>query len=115
MIVRIAAVLQRNFRHSDIVGRIGGDEFMVCVPDLSSRREIAGKAAALLREIEHAFVDFEMDVSASIGIALVPGDDAAFAGLYRKADEALYHSKHRGKNRFSFYDEIRFSRFDNHS
>ncbi len=115
VIVRIAAVLQRNFRHSDIVGRIGGDEFMVCVPDLSSRREIAGKAAALLREIEHAFVDFEMDVSASIGIALVPGDDAAFAGLYRKADEALYHSKHRGKNRFSFYDEIRFSRFDNHS
>lgn len=115
VIVRIASVLQRHFRHSDIVGRIGGDEFAVCVPGLSNRHEIAGKAAGLLREIERSFDDFDMDISASIGIALAPGDDGTFTGLYRKADEALYLSKHKGKNCFSFYDELRFSRFDNHS
>lgn len=104
VIGRVAELLQRHFRDSDMIGRIGGDEFAVCVPGLCSRRVLADKASALLEGVREAFAGYPVEVSASIGIALAPDDDTAFAGLFRKADAALYHSKGLGKHCFSFYE-----------
>ena len=55
---------------------------------------------------------YPVPVSASIGITLAPDDDTPFAGLFRKADAALYHSKRLGKQRFSFYGEVCGPDFD---
>lgn len=115
VIARVAGLLKRSFRSSDIVGRIGGDEFAACLPGLSNRAALAAKAASLLHDIRAAFSAFPVEISASIGIALAPQDGVGFAELYRKADAALYNSKHLGRNRFSFYDEIDADRFDNDS
>lgn len=112
VIGRVAELLRRHFRDSDVAGRIGGDEFAVCVPGLVDRRVLSSKASALLESIRAAFGGYPVPVSASIGIALAPDDDTTFAGLFRKADAALYHSKRLGKQRFSFYGEVCGPDFD---
>jgi diguanylate cyclase (GGDEF)-like protein len=98
--------LQRLFRSSDIVGRVGGDEFLVLM------KNIAGKDVLLekLRSISSAFCEIKLDdasyqVHSSIGVSLYPSDGTNFAELFKKADMALYHSKQNGKNQFSLYSD----------
>lgn len=104
MVIRhVAAILKAQFRCSDIVGRIGGDEFAVCLVGVTDRSMVAEKAANLIRESKKAFDGFPEGIPLSIGVALCPEDDTTFRALYRKADEAMYHSKHKGRHSFSFY------------
>lgn len=112
VIARVAELLRRYFRQTDLIGRVGGDEFAVCVPDLTERGLLADKASALLEGVRTAFAGYPVEVSASIGIACAPQDDVSFEGLFRKADAALYHAKGLGKNRFSFYEEMGGPGFD---
>ena len=108
----------RNFRHSaypdcsrpmfratDIVGRTGGDEFMVFLKDIREISMIEREG----RKIEQFFHQFEVgeyvkySVTASVGAAVFPGDGKSFEELYKAADNALYVSKRHGKNQLSFY------------
>ncbi len=102
-----AKKLTAIFRSSDIVGRIGGDEFMVLVKDISSADMAAKKAAELCRSIEaiHKNSVSNFSISASVGIALSRNGDMTFGEMYRKADTALYKSKDKGKNTFSIYND----------
>jgi diguanylate cyclase (GGDEF)-like protein len=90
----VAAALQRNVRESDAVGRIGGDEFVVLIWNLSEAQALA-KAAALEGAVastivEHA--DLDLSVGASAGIAMLdPSADAA--ALLERADAAMYARK----------------------
>lgn len=105
VITEFANTLQSSFRQGDIVGRIGGDEFIVFLR-LWDRGWISRKAAvlgkALCRKLDADSATFE--VSASIGIALAPEAGSDFAALYKTADSALYQTKKRGKNGFTLYD-----------
>ena len=101
----LAVRLQSMFRATDIVGRTGGDEFMVFLKDI---REI-GMIEREGRKIEQFFHQFEVgeyvkySVTASVGAAVFPGDGRTFEDLYKAADNALYVSKRHGKNQLSFY------------
>ncbi len=107
MVIRhVAAMLKAQFRRSDIVGRIGGDEFAVCLVGLADHAIIAEKAASLIREGKKAFDGFPEGISLSIGVALCPEDDTNYRELYRKADEAMYLSKRKGRQSVSFYGDI---------
>ena len=93
-----ALILERAFRTKDIIGRIGGDEFMVFMPDMSvdylSRSDEISKE--ILHELDILKVGTAEHFSCSIGI----GTDAGnydFQKLYKLADKALYESKERGK------------------
>lgn len=101
----LAVRLQSMFRATDVVGRTGGDEFMVFLKDI---REI-GMIEREGRKIEQFFHQFEVgeyvkySVTASVGAAVFPGDGKTFEELYKAADNALYVSKKHGKNQLSFY------------
>ena len=100
----LADNLKRLFRKSDIVGRWGGDEFIVFMKDLDfSNLHVASKIATNLCNTMNKTVtynDISQNISLSIGIVFTK-DNINFTELYQKADEILYTVKENGKNGFS--------------
>lgn len=102
-------ILERAFRTSDLIGRIGGDEFMVYMPGMS--KNFLERADEISQEILHALAVLKVGpaekFSCSIGIATDAGN-YDFKKLYMLADKALYESKERGKACYVRYssDEI---------
>lgn len=100
--------LQKLFRDGDIVGRIGGDEFLVYAEGLPNEGAIVKKANSICTAFLQTYADEKKEdysVSSSIGIAIYPQDGDQFSTLFRSADAALYTSKAQGKNRNSFYNK----------
>lgn len=101
--------LQSMFRVTDIIGRIGGDEFIVFLKDVREDATIVREG----RKIEQFFRQFEVgeyvkySVTASVGGAVFPRDADTFEDLYKAADAAVYTSKKKGKNQLSFYHDDR--------
>ena len=95
--------LSSYFRAADLVGRIGGDEFMVFCPHFSDEAAIAYKIESLENFAKTFSVGTVMiqKVSCSIGLAYYPKDGAEFETLYKAADQAMYRSKKGGKARVS--------------
>lgn len=97
--------ISQLFRHEDVIGRIGGDEFIVyMVSALDSDAVI--QRAEQLRAAFQGSVEMgpcSMKVTCSIGIVLCPQDGRFFNELYRRADIALYEAKRRGKNQYVAY------------
>ena len=105
----IAHAIKGVFRDSDVMGRIGGDEFLVCMTGVPGRDIVAAKAASLLAAVRRSYSkeDVRCSISASIGVSLFPEDGFTFAGLVDKADRALYYVKQHGKDSAAFYDEVK--------
>ncbi len=102
----IATTLQQHFRESDVVGRIGGDEFLVYLPGAAANQDsIAGSLAMLLRKLTVIGVGQNNmhRIHCSIGCALQTDAQQSFEELYLRADMALYHVKRTGKNNYAFY------------
>lgn len=99
--VQIGAI----FRASDIVGRVGGDEFMVFLKDITSDEDImkeAGKVETFFKSFQAGeYVKYK--ATASIGVAIFPQEGEDFETLYKAADQGLYKAKKRGKNQLAFY------------
>lgn len=108
VISTMANELRNHFGPKDVVGRIGGDEFLIFMQNSSGREAAAQKADALCRSVPGWIERLgpRPDTSLSIGICSLPEDGWSFAEIYEKADQALYRAKKRGKNTFSFYDEL---------
>ena len=99
---QFSANIRKHFREHDIVGRIGGDEFVafIPVPDAAWAEE---KARELVRALNFVCSDgtVQWKLSASIGVALTPAAGSRFIDVYQNADTALYESKQGGKNAFT--------------
>ncbi len=88
--------LKSSFRSHDIIGRPGGDEFVVLVPDVTG--EVAEKLATRLTsalEQPYHIEDQDLDCAAAIGLALYPEHANTLTGLLRAADQAMYRAKAR--------------------
>lgn len=104
VLVDLAQEMQDLFRSNDVIGRIGGDEFIVFLRGMNHKSHIANKADDICKIFNLIYSDDEgMKVSGSLGIALFPADGETFDELYKKADQALYTSKRAGKSCFTFY------------
>lgn len=103
-LIRFAQVLASCVRADDMVCRLGGDEFFVCLCGFSSMAAIENRAKHIFAQIGAAFAR-SLNVTASMGIAVGTRDGADFETLYHKADAALYHVKENGKNNFAFYSD----------
>ena len=92
-------------RESDTVARIGGDEFTVILPHVNEAVEAEAVAAKILDRLREPFHLQGQDVfvSASIGIAIYPGDADSSAVLIKHADAAMYRAKDSGKNTVRSY------------
>ncbi len=100
----VGRVLRSNVRANDIVGRVGGDEFMVALLGVTDEDSAGQVARSLVRELGApiAVEERELQVSASIGISLYPRDGANAEELLHSADAAMYQVKEGGKNAYHF-------------
>ena len=104
-LINLAKDLKKSFRDSDIIGRIGGDEFFIFVQNLYDRQQIEKKAEAILEIIRKAAQNYEsINIGGSVGGSLYPKHGNTLDELYTKADEALYEAKRAGKNRYKIAD-----------
>lgn len=105
-VLKEAAVrLQRGTREADTVARISSDEFAIVLTDVEKADAVASHARNVLGELRRAF-DLEgqrVYCTASIGIAIHPGDGTSAAALIQNADIAMYRAKERGRNNFQFF------------
>lgn len=104
VIADFADNIRQQFQEEDIIGRIGGDEFAVFVP-VPSKEWIETKAKVLSKALEYEFSDGQKKcyISSSIGIAIYPEAGINFETLYQNADIALYQTKKKGKNGYTFF------------
>ena len=100
-------VLEHNLRPRDILGRYGGDEILVVMPETDT--EQATSVCARLRELlaGSRFADggSQIDLTVSIGVASARGEGADFERLVQAADAALYEAKRKGRNRVCVAEE----------
>lgn len=105
-LVSLAKGIRQCFRESDVIGRVGGDEFFVLMKNIPNGAAAEKKAKLLLDIIRNsAALQYpQIEISGSIGISLYPENGSTLEALYAKADSALYQAKRDGKNRFEFAD-----------
>lgn len=101
----MAQIIKSHFRTSDIIGRIGGDEFIVYLPGASENKETMTVIfQKLLKKLNSFMVGANNDIpiSCSMGCA-IEQEDSTYESLYQQADMALYYVKRNGRNNFAFY------------
>ena len=104
-LIKLVRVLKSNFRSDDYVCRIGGDEFVVFMVHAKENQDdlITQKISEINEQLSEAAEGLP-PISVSVGIAC--GADASnIEGLFENTDEAMYQSKRRGKNTFTFYSK----------
>lgn len=94
----VGDLLSSVFRTSDIIGRFGGDEFVILMRDTANQTVLEEKCKLIQSRFSQAPI--EAAVSCSIGCVAVNEQTAEFTSLFRQADSALYEAKRDGKNRF---------------
>lgn len=114
LLKEVAERLRGCVQHGDAVARLGGDEFAVLLADGAGPRAAAAVAARVLQAVQAPIVvaGAERRVSASIGIALIPGDGNTVDLLLRNADIAMYQAKDRGRNGMAFFSAEMHRRMD---
>lgn len=104
-LTQFARAISDCFRVTDVIGRIGGDEFFVLMTQIPNRESVAKKASALLdslRAVHYA----DIHLSASIGICLYPDDAATLDEMYSLSDKAMYAIKDAGRNGICFVSDL---------
>lgn len=111
VLVEVGKRLKATVRDLDTVSRMGGDEFMLLMPD-SDKNGVAQVAKALLVSIAEPYriEQSEFVVTPSVGIAMYPEDGENFDTLYRHADTAMYSAKRDGRNNYRFFTQEMQSR-----
>jgi diguanylate cyclase (GGDEF)-like protein len=103
----VAGRLNKLKGRSDLVVRLGGDEFGILIGDINDQKEAETHANKILESIR---APLNMDtkeyiLSTSLGIAMIPEHGYDLVTIMQNADMALYQAKSKGKNQFSFYTE----------
>ena len=101
----VASVLGKGVRKGDTAGRYGGEEFVLYLhmADTERAREGAERFRRMIRQIRFAHAGKEIAVTASFGVACAPHHGIGVEELLKHADEALYLSKNRGRDRVTVY------------
>ena len=101
----IAERLLQCVREEDTVARIGGDEFLIVLPDLERAAQCVGVAEKILAACAEPFMlsEHQIHTTISIGISIYPDDAHEVTELVRHADSALYQAKGLGRNTYQFF------------
>lgn len=93
-------LLFKSFRASDLIGRVGGDEFMILITDYHDTEDaLKRKCTALQRALQQIMQNYGIQTSCSIGAILAAGQSLNFHTAYALADKCLYEAKASGKNK----------------
>lgn len=107
VLVEVAQRLVKAVRQSDIVSRIGGDEFVIMLPDVESSEDAAHVAKMILKTVSEPYLinGEKLYTTPSIGICLYPDDAVLGEDMIKKADVAMYHAKAAGRRNYQFFTE----------
>jgi len=108
LLQQFAGALMKNVRGVDLVGRYGGDEFLVIFPRLTQSKatEVGARIIQAIRDAKYSIDDKKISFTVSVGMATFPDDASSRESLVKRADEALYWAKQHGKNRVCLVSEI---------
>jgi len=108
LIIAVAHRLSGLMRACDTVGRIGGDEFLVVMPEVDTIGQVEALAQRILEALSQPFPLFGSEVwsGASIGLVLAPKDGVDRQELVRKADIALYEAKSSGRGKYRQFERV---------
>ncbi len=106
-LAEIAASLARDMRDTDVLGRIGGDEFAVLLPETAREGAnlVAQRLLYSLHDTDFTIHRQRLHASASIGIVTCPDHGQDVETLLTRADIAMYRAKQNGRNRFHVYSD----------
>lgn len=95
-------------KETDLIGRIGGDEFVIYLKNLTSSELTLTRANKMLEQMKNNISNGEIShkLGMSLGIAIAPTDGTTFEQLYENADKAVYVSKKRGKNVATLFSDM---------
>lgn len=101
LLKNVAALLHTSFKNTDILGRVGGDEFIIFMKELPAAVTAADKEKQLLESLKvlHAGNNNDFPVNGSAGYAVYPQDGSTYEQLFEKADFSLYRAKRQEKTR----------------
>lgn len=105
VLIEVSAKLQRVLGYEGIIGRIGGDEFVVLLKNCETEEIAVQKAEKICSAIKSILFSDKVDChfSSSMGICMYPQSAVTYTDLFRKADIALYHAKHVEKNCYEIF------------
>ncbi|MEA1989913.1 MAG: diguanylate cyclase [Pseudomonadota bacterium] len=108
---KIALRMTHKLRESDMVARVGGDEFVVLLTNISQNETACSVADELINSISKPYhiQGVEIEVGASIGISYYPESSNNIEELINKADKAMYEVKSRSKNSWNVYRDLNHS------
>ena len=98
VLVEVAARLRSAVRESDVVARLGGDEFVLLLAQVPDLAHLEGLAGRLVQAVSRPMLlgEAQVQIGASVGVALPPGDGLALKELMLAADRAMYQAKRLG-------------------
>jgi diguanylate cyclase (GGDEF)-like protein/PAS domain S-box-containing protein len=106
LLQKIAQRLTTCVRSSDTVSRLGGDEFIIVIPDERHVESVSISAEKLLNQISTSLVvdGHHLHITASIGISIFPQDGTDVETLLKNADMAMYSAKNAGRGTYRYFD-----------
>jgi diguanylate cyclase (GGDEF)-like protein/PAS domain S-box-containing protein len=106
LLQEVASRLRATIREADTVSRLGGDEFIVVLPDLHRVEDASAVAQKILNavSVEYVVAGHAVQVTPSIGISVYPDHALEAGALLRMADHAMYQAKQGGRGTFRFHD-----------
>ena len=106
VLMHIAKGIRKLFRNNDIVGRIGGDEFLVLMKDVEDRRIVEKRSAQINEACREILCDDipQESLSCSVGVVFAHENREAYDTLFCLADEAMYRAKVEGGGRFNLLE-----------
>ena len=104
VIRKVADTLRQVVGIRGVIGRFGGDEFLVLIEESITREAIKTMLKTIAKRLYYVF-DPKFNITCSIGVTVYPDDGMSYEELLGKADKALYIAKEKGKNRHIIFDE----------
>ena len=106
LLVAVAALLRGRLRQTDVLGRLGGDEFGMLLhgADAEKSRQVAEDVRALIAENPFVIERQGLRATVSVGVAAIEGDDIIASELIARADHAKYSAKDAGRNRVALFN-----------
>ncbi len=107
LLVEAARRLSRSVRSTDVVARVGGDEFVVVMPDITTVEDVEQCAANLVARLtpETSIEEHEVQLTASVGVCIFPDFASDAKHLLKRADSAMYVAKENGRNQHQIFSE----------